>query len=181
MEVAHRITFRDCRGLDWRRVASLISGIFPSEPPGAIGHALRAQNTRLCLRDKRIVGFYVYQPARGDGELWLDYIGVETGVRRGGLGKLLLADLEEQARKRGFFRIALGVDTDNAGAIAFYERNDFRRSAPSGDGRRTFYSKLIVLQPGVTPYKARAPLALFDLPIRAYRKLQYWIVVGAED
>jgi GNAT superfamily N-acetyltransferase len=56
-------------------------------------------------------------------------IAVEANLWRHGIGSALLAEFERRVRDRGYSRIGLG----SAGGYvdAFYEKNGYRRPAPS--------------------------------------------------
>ncbi len=49
-------------------------------------------------------------------------IAVDPQCRRGGVGRLLMAEAEQAARRRGFSSMRLSVHTDNEPAIRFYEQ-----------------------------------------------------------
>ena len=56
-----------------------------------------------------------------------------------GIGRLLLAAVEERARRRGCCKLTLEVREDNHGARALYEREGFGDFAPSTDPVQTFF------------------------------------------
>lgn len=64
---------------------------------------------------------------------------VDPAHRGNGLGPLLLAHVEGLARERGAPRLVIGVLEANARALAFWERQGFRRVrtiGPVARGRR---------------------------------------------
>jgi ribosomal protein S18 acetylase RimI-like enzyme len=58
---------------------------------------------------------------------YIDTIDVAERARRTGTGAELLRRTEEQARRSGLDRMELHVAVDNAGAIAFYEREGYEQ------------------------------------------------------
>jgi len=62
-----------------------------------------------------------YEGHRG----WINYLAVETGRQRGGLGRRLMIEAERLLRAAGCPKINLQVRRTNPGVIAFYERLGF--------------------------------------------------------
>lgn len=62
----------------------------------------------------------------GESTAHLVLLGVQTTQRRRGLGKQLLAWLEDSARTAGIERIDVECRADNPGAIAFYRSQGYR-------------------------------------------------------
>jgi GNAT superfamily N-acetyltransferase len=58
---------------------------------------------------------------------WLGGVGVVAGRRRGGVGELLTRALMDNARAAGASEMGLEVITENAAAIALYEKLGFER------------------------------------------------------
>jgi GNAT superfamily N-acetyltransferase len=56
----------------------------------------------------------------------LQNVYVAESYRRRGIASLLSSAAEDVARERGFTRIALDVDVENAGARALYEKRGYR-------------------------------------------------------
>jgi ribosomal-protein-alanine N-acetyltransferase len=73
-----------------------------------------------------IVGFAIME--YGDDAAHLNLLAVEPGSRRHGLGRQLVAWLEETARTAGAFTIRLEVRSGNRGARAFYAALGYRES-----------------------------------------------------
>jgi len=84
--------------------------------------------------DRQIVGAVMagYEGHRG----WINYLAVEPARQRGGLGRALMTEAEQRLRAAGCPKINLQVRTDNAAAIAFYERIGFRRDQVVSLGKR---------------------------------------------
>lgn len=79
----------------------------------------------LLLLDGRAVGFCATEAFAKDGVMKLHKLYLEVGEHGRGLGSLLLAHVEEQARRRGLAKVVLGVNRRNAKAIRAYERNGY--------------------------------------------------------
>ncbi len=73
-----------------------------------------------------VAGFSLgYLSARGLGRVVT--LDVHPAHRRRSVGKALLGELLARLERAGACEVRLEVDTENAGAIAFYERLGFRR------------------------------------------------------
>jgi putative acetyltransferase len=72
----------------------------------------------IALRGDRIVGALVVNPTTG----YLDQLVVATECQGGGVGAILLAE----ARRLAPVGLELHVNKDNARAIRFYEKHDFK-------------------------------------------------------
>jgi ribosomal protein S18 acetylase RimI-like enzyme len=59
-------------------------------------------------------------------------IAVDPAAQGGGVGRLLMADAEAEARRRGVAVMNLSVAKDNVQAIAFYERIGWHKVIPPG-------------------------------------------------
>jgi GNAT superfamily N-acetyltransferase len=66
--------------------------------------------------------FHTFSTFLGQRGLWLEDLFVYPQFRRGGLGRRLLVELAEVARRRGCGRFEWAVLDWNAPAIGFYER-----------------------------------------------------------
>jgi ribosomal-protein-alanine N-acetyltransferase len=81
-----------------------------------------------------IVGFIMCRAVDSDCEI--ENVVVAVGMRRKGIGDLLLARVVERARERGAARLMLEVRASNAAAIALYKKHAFQQ-----DGiRKNYYS-----------------------------------------
>ena len=71
----------------------------------------------------RLVGVVMagYEGHRG----WINYLAVEPGRQRTGVGRQLMAEAERVLRAAGCPKINLQVRPENKAAIAFYERLGF--------------------------------------------------------
>ena len=75
--------------------------------------------TVLVVGEEPPVG-YVATQLQADGALYVDYLGVEHGARRRGLGRDLVGTALHRARRGGVPRAHLTVRADNPGAISLY-------------------------------------------------------------
>ena len=57
-------------------------------------------------------------------------MGVDPKLQRQGIGKLLMAAAEEEARKKGYGKMGLTVDVNNFSAINFYEKLGWTKILP---------------------------------------------------
>ena len=90
--------------------------------------------------DGTVVGYAAYFPFRAKSgyRLTVEHtILLGPGQRGAGTGQVLLDALTGRARAAGLAVMVAGCDGGNAGAIAFHERNGFRRvGAMPGVGRK---------------------------------------------
>ena len=73
-----------------------------------------------------------YEGHRG----WVNYLAVDLAHRRSGLGRGLMTEIEARLRKVGCPKLNLQVRSDNAAAIAFYERLGFLQDMAVSLGKR---------------------------------------------
>ncbi len=66
-------------------------------------------------------------------------LAVLPAYRGRGIGRLLLAAVEERARQRGCCKVTLEVRDDNAIARALYRRSGYGDFAPSAESTPTFF------------------------------------------
>jgi ribosomal protein S18 acetylase RimI-like enzyme len=67
---------------------------------------------------------------------WINYLAVDPGHRRMGLGKVLMAEAERRLRELGCPKINLQVRRENIGATAFYSHLGFREDDVVSYGKR---------------------------------------------
>ena len=67
---------------------------------------------------------------------WINYLAVDPGRRRQGLGAALMNYLEGKLRALGCAKMNLQIRRDNLEAIAFYRRNGFVEDAVVSFGKR---------------------------------------------
>lgn len=94
---------------------------------------LTATSAELIVaeRDGALLGYALLLLRRGARIARLYSLAISPSAQGQGLGSGLLERCERQARKRGCVRLRLEVRTDNAVAIALYERRGYRRFGQS--------------------------------------------------
>ena len=73
-----------------------------------------------------------YEGHRG----WVNYIAVDPRHRRNGLGRRMMAHVEERLRELGCPKINIQIRRDSLEAIAFYEKIDFKEDDVRSFGKR---------------------------------------------
>lgn len=88
----------------------------------------------VAVEDELVVGAVMagYEGHRG----WINYLAVEPGRRRQGLGRELMATAERLLAERGCPKINLQVRSENADVIAFYGSLGYRQDEVVGLGKR---------------------------------------------
>ena len=84
--------------------------------------------------NERIVGTVMagYEGHRG----WVNYLAVDSGFRKQGLGRALMDEAERRLVEIGCPKVNLQIRTENEDAVAFYERLGFERSPVVSMGKR---------------------------------------------
>jgi ribosomal protein S18 acetylase RimI-like enzyme len=67
---------------------------------------------------------------------WINYLAVEPGLRRQGLGRCMMAEAERRLRALGCPKINVQVRTSNQEVIAFYEAIGFKSDDVVSLGKR---------------------------------------------
>ncbi|MHC4715917.1 MAG: GNAT family acetyltransferase [Planctomycetota bacterium] len=111
--------------------------VVPSNNPRAdIARKMAADPQKFLVAVDRgaIVGTVMagYDGHRG----WINYLAVDPGRRREGIGKALVAAAEELLLQAGCPKINLQVRAANAGVIEFYERIGFTTEDRVSMGKR---------------------------------------------
>jgi ribosomal protein S18 acetylase RimI-like enzyme len=88
----------------------------------------------VAVEEELVVGAVMagYEGHRG----WINYLAVEPGRRRQGLGRELMATAERLLAERGCPKINLQVRSENADVIAFYGALGYRRDEVVSLGKR---------------------------------------------
>jgi len=88
----------------------------------------------VAEQDGRIVGSAMagYEGHRG----WVNYLAVEPALQRGGLGRELMAFVEQRLRALGCPKINLQVRASNPGVVDFYRRLGFEIDETVSLGKR---------------------------------------------
>jgi ribosomal protein S18 acetylase RimI-like enzyme len=104
------------------------SGLTPSWPAERVArHICNAESVVLTAkRSGALLGFAIMQ--FGDTTAHLNLLAVNPGQQRRGLGRALLAWLEQSAVVAGTFLIELELRATNLGARAFYEQLGYRET-----------------------------------------------------
>jgi len=125
LQLAHR---RDAGAIASMSRRFIESGLEPSWTTERVERAIsHADSTVLTARSGReLVGFAIMQ--FGDSTAHLNLLAVATGQRRSGIGRRLMAWLEESARVAGTFVIRLECRQSNTGAVRFYRAVGYRET-----------------------------------------------------
>jgi ribosomal protein S18 acetylase RimI-like enzyme len=88
----------------------------------------------VAVEDELVVGAVMagYEGHRG----WINYLAVEPGRRRQGLGGELMATAERLLAERGCPKINLQIRSENADVIAFYVALGYRQDDVVSLGKR---------------------------------------------
>jgi ribosomal protein S18 acetylase RimI-like enzyme len=88
----------------------------------------------VAVEDELVVGVVMagYEGHRG----WINYLAVDLGRRRQGLGKRLMAAAERLLAERGCPKINLQVRSENADVIAFYGAIGYQKDDVVSLGKR---------------------------------------------
>ena len=81
----------------------------------------------VAVRERQLIGAAIVFYRRGGDIARLYSIAVAAGERGAGTGAILLAAVEQAARRRGSKRLRLEVRADNAAAQRLYERAGYRQ------------------------------------------------------
>jgi uncharacterized protein len=108
--------------------------------------------------DREIAGsvFGTFDGRRG----WVNRLAVSPAHQGRGIGARLLAELERRLIAKGCPRVNLLVDTDNDGAIRFYERLGYKRDPVFYLGKTIIpndQGRLPSLQPATVPWHNLSP------------------------
>jgi ribosomal-protein-alanine N-acetyltransferase len=143
------IVFRGFRSGDVEAMYALDVACF--EKPFRFSRAMvrqsaEAANARVVIAELAgaLIGFAVVhiEPVRIDRRAnakagYVVTLDVDPAARRHGIARLMMQQLEQDARKAGCIAMLLHVYTGNEGAIRFYERQGFTRTSTV----RNFYAQ----------------------------------------
>jgi ribosomal-protein-alanine acetyltransferase len=156
------VTWRPLSAADLAYVAALEAQIHAAPwTPGNFRDVLAAgYSARVGEREGRIVAYGVLMLAPGEAQLL--NLSVVPDARREGLGRTLLMQFLEDARRLGAEQVFLEVRAGNDSAIALYERAGF-----ASVGRRTAYYPMaadgapredaLVMRRALEPRRIREP------------------------
>lgn len=127
--VDHRLQL--ARRADAPAIAAMSSrlieaGLAPSWPASRVDRHIASEDSVVLTakRAGRLIGFAIMQ--FGDATAHLNLLAVAGPSQRHGLGRALIAWLEESAVVAGTFAIQLELRATNAAAHAFYEAQGYR-------------------------------------------------------
>jgi ribosomal protein S18 acetylase RimI-like enzyme len=88
----------------------------------------------VALLGEKVTGSVMagYEGHRG----WINYLAVDPGERRRGIGRRLMEEAERLLRERGCPKINLQVRSSNAGVLGFYAAIGFSRDQAVSLGKR---------------------------------------------
>lgn len=130
---------RPMRWWDIDQVVAMERELFPDDPWSSEqfwGELAHVPETRWYVVHEDDIGIDGYVglfavPPEGD----VQTIAVATRAQGSGLGRALLGDLVDEARRRGCTQLLLEVREDNSAALALYARAGFERQGH----RRDYY------------------------------------------
>jgi GNAT superfamily N-acetyltransferase len=86
----------------------------------------------VARRNNEVIGManvlFTVSTAEGGPVILLEDVIVARPYRRYGVGSALVRHVLDWADRNGFLRVTLLADSENAGAVRFYERNGLRRA-----------------------------------------------------
>ena len=107
-----------------------------NDPHKDIARKLRVNPEWFLVAERagRILGAVMagYEGHRG----WINYLAVDPAQRRGGVGRILMAEAERMLRAAGCPKINLQVRPENREVIAFYEAIGFAVEGAISLGKR---------------------------------------------
>jgi mycothiol synthase len=92
-------------------------------------HDLDGQLSRVAERDGEILGFALTRRHGAESAAYVAILAVRPGEQGRGIGRTLLVDVFQEARRAGFTEVQLGVASDNQTALRLYEGLGMRRRA----------------------------------------------------
>lgn len=141
---ADKVRIRPAREADVEAMARLLGRLFAQEAEFKADAAAQRRGLRLILRHPsrgsllvadaggRVVGMVSLlasvSTALGAPVAWLEDLVVDPASRGRGLGRSLLGAALALARRRGWKRVSLLTDADNARAQALYRSHGFESS-----------------------------------------------------
>lgn len=169
---------------DWRQLSALMPAIFPDLTKDLVASYLcyMSHNMGVAIMDKRIIGFYQFDPAKTAQTAWLNYIGISNNNHRRSMGTSLLQYFEQHAASMGYTRADLHVRQENTGAQKFYEKNGYHFVEIHPDPTHTdfLYTKTFTMTsaaPVTTNYHALKRTIISSLFMRIRCKFYYGVYV----
>jgi ribosomal protein S18 acetylase RimI-like enzyme len=96
--------------------------------------ALQAELFLVGVLDGEVVAAVMagYEGHRG----WINYLAVEPGLQRGGLGRAMMGEAEKRLRKLGCPKVNLQIRRGNTEVVAFYSRLGYVEDEVISMGKR---------------------------------------------
>ncbi len=132
-----KLTLRDYRDDDISLILSLIKTAFSEQiglvdPPSSaesktieiVRNELETANALVVEIDGAIAGCVFYQPK--DESIYFDRLAVLPEFRRRGIGKLLIDEVEQRAKKEGYREMSLSVRIELVAQQKYYEAMNYK-------------------------------------------------------
>jgi len=140
MNESAEITLRGYRSGDFEAMFALDEICFSPAfrfSRGAMRKFAEAKRARVVVAEQagKLVGFCIVHVERGGGGRvgYVVTLDVAPEVRRSGLAKRMVMELERQVREEGAGAMVLHVSVENEGAVRFYESLGYERAFTEED------------------------------------------------
>jgi len=150
------ITIRKASASDMDSLVELLKALFSVEEDFIFNESLQRQGLAMMLEneadrcimvaetDGKVIGICSIQTlistAEGGKVGLVEDVVVNPSYRGKGIGRMLLASLEEWAKKRGLKRLQLLADQNNAPALEFYDKMNWKKTQLICLRRKDFYT-----------------------------------------
>ena len=96
--------------------------------------------TASCIYDDaQMIGFALYGPSEDDPDVfWIDRLMIAEPHRGRGYGRAALRLILQEAEARGYSKVALSTDSENARAIRLYESVGFVATGEHDGGEAVY-------------------------------------------
>ena len=120
----------------------------PAPMVADFGALIRAGHVDVLIADDQLRGYVVHYP-NGD-HVHLENIAVDPATQGNGWGRMLIAHVEEDARRKGFERVELYTNARMTQNLDLYPRLGYRQfDRRLEDGfDRVYFEKALVGEPG---------------------------------
>jgi len=150
------ITIRKASASDMDSLVELLKALFSVEEDFIFNESLQRQGLAMMLEneadrcimvaetDGKVIGICSIQTlistAEGGKVGLVEDVVVNPSYRGKGIGRMLLASLEEWAKKKGLKRLQLLADKNNLPALEFYEKMNWKKTQLICLRRKDFYT-----------------------------------------